>query len=358
MAYLLPIGPWHPVLDEPVVYKLEINRTQIQRVEIELGFNHRGVEGTLLRLPPHRLLSGVSRICGKCSFANSLAVALTLENLAGIEAPDRAQYLRCIMAELERAVSHLSNVARVLRMLGINLPAARLEEEAEGVRQLLAATGNRVYDTITLIGGAMRNLSLPLEFLSAAEKLRKNIYESVNQLLDNRQLARRTVGIGVINFEQAAEYSLVGPVARSCELPEDTRRLQPYAAYAGLQFRVINQRGGDVFSRLAVRLLEALESMNIVTQAVQNMPDGIVYDQTLPAIFPEDSEASISVETPRGELFCYAASDDKGKLNRLHLRPPTTMNLPALPLTLINQEVEDAAAILASLDYCWACGER
>jgi Ni,Fe-hydrogenase III large subunit len=262
------------------------------------------------------------------------------------------------MAELERAVSHLSNVARVLRMLGINLPAARLEEESEGVRQLLAASGNRVYDTINLIGGAMRNLSLPLEFLSAAEKLRKNIYESVNQLLDNRQLARRTVGIGVISFEQAAEYSLAGTIARAAELPEDTRSLEPYAAYAGLQFRVINQRGGDVFSRLAVRLLEALESMNIVTQAVQNMPDGIVYDEFMPPVFPENCDAAVSVESPRGELFCFATADESGKLARLHLRPPTTVNLPALPLSLLNQEVEDAAAILASLDYCWACGER
>jgi Ni,Fe-hydrogenase III large subunit len=358
MTYLLPIGPWHPVLDEPVVYKIEASGTQIQKVEIELGFNHRGIEQAILRQPPHRILTTISHICGKCSFANATAAALVLEKLAGVEAPPRTQYLRVIMTELERAASHLSNVARTLRMLGINLPAARLEEEAEGVRQLLAATGNRVYDTMTLIGGAMRNLSLPLEFLSAAEKLRKNIYESVNQLLDNRQVARRTVNIGVVNFEQAAEYSLVGTIARASELPEDIRRTDPYAAYADLQFRVINQRGGDVFSRLAVRLLEALESMNIVTQAVQNMPDGIVYDETLPPVFPEDSDASISVETPRGELFCYAASDETGKLARLRLRPPTTANLAALPLSLINQEVEDAAAILASLDYCWACGER
>jgi Ni,Fe-hydrogenase III large subunit len=266
--------------------------------------------------------------------------------------------LRVVTAELERAASHLTNIARCLRLLGIPLAAARLEEESEGVRQLLAATGNRIYDTFNLLGGAMRSPQISVEFLSALEKLRKNVYESVNQLLDNRQLERRSIGVGVINYEMAGEFGLVGPVARACQIETDVRRLQPYGIYEELELRVVTQRGRDLFSRLAVRALEALESLNLARQALRHLPEGGLHDEMLPTLFPVCGEASAMVESPRGELFCYVASDEKGKLNRIKLRTPTARNLPAIPLALIKQEADDAAAIIASLDYCFACGER
>lgn len=358
MAYLLPVGPWHPALDEPVVFQLEIAGTRIEKVEIELGFNHRGVEALLPTLLPHQLIAVTAQLCGKCSYANALVAALALEKLGGITVPPRAQYLRTIAAELERAASHLTNIARCLRLLGINLPAARLEEEREGLRQLLAATGNRVYDTFNLLGGAMRSPQFSPEYLSAVEKLRKNVYDSVHQLLDNRQLERRTIGIGAIGFEASGEYGLVGPVARACDMPDDTRRFTPYAAYADLELRVITQRGCDLFSRLAVRALESLESLNLVSQALRRLPEGGLHDEMLPPLFPACGEASALVESPRGEVFCYVAADEQGKLSRVKLRPPTTRNLPALPLSLLAQEADDAAAILTSLDYCFSCGER
>ncbi|NWJ96530.1 MAG: hypothetical protein HXX20_12170 [Chloroflexi bacterium] len=358
MSYLLPIGPWHPALDEPVVYKLEIAGTRIEKVEIELGFNHRGVEALLPTLLPHQMIAPLAQICGKCSYANALVATTALETLCGLVAPPRARYLRLITAELERAASHLSNIARTLRLLGINLAAARLEEESEGVRQLLAVTGNRIYDTFNLLGGAMRSPQLSAEFLSAVEKLRKNVYDSVNRLLDNRQLERRTIGVGIIGYEQAGEYGLVGPVARACEISNDTRATQPYGAYTDLELRVVTQRGRDLFSRLAVRALEALESLNLVNQALRRLPEGGLHNEMLPPLFPVSGEASAMVESPRGEVFCYAASDEKGRLARIKLRPPTTRNLPALPLSLFGQELDDAAAIIASLDYCFACGER
>ncbi len=358
MSYLLPVGPWHPALDEPVVYQLEIAGTKIEKVEIELGFNHRGIEAFLPSLLPHQIVAASAQICGKCSYANALATATALERLSGLVPPPRARYFRVIAAELERTASHLNNVARCLRLLGINLPAARLEEEREGVRQLLAATGNRVYDTFNLLGGAMRAPQVSPEYLLAVEKLRKNVYESVNQLLDNRQLERRTVGVGVIGYEEAGEYGLVGPIARACNIGRDVRQFEPYAAYAELEMRMITQRGCDLFSRLAVRALEALESMNLVNQALRRLPEGSLHDEMLPTLFPICAESSVSIESPRGELFCYVAADEKGKLTRIKLRPPTTRNLPALPLSLIGQEADDAAAILVSLDYCFACGER
>jgi NADH-quinone oxidoreductase subunit D len=358
MAYLLPIGPWHPALDEPIIYKLEVAEGKIDRVEIELGFNHRGVEGLLPCLLPHQILSTVSHLCGKCSYANSIAVATALESLAGLEVPWRVQYLRTVAAELERAVSHLTNSAKTLRMLGVNILAGRFEEEAEGVRQLLAATGNRVYDTFTLLGGAMRPIQLPLEFQTAVERLRKNIYESVSQLLDNHQLERHIVTLGYISPEIADEYALVGPIARASDIPDDIRRSYPYAAYGELDFRVVTQTGGNLFSRLAVRLLETLESLNLVGQALRAKPEGNLKEELLPSAFPANMEVSAMVETPRGALFVYVAADEKGQLTRIKLRPPTLVNLPALPVSLLSQELEDAAALLVSLDYCFACAER
>ncbi|MEI7554082.1 hypothetical protein [Candidatus Chlorohelix sp.] len=359
MPYLLPIGPWHPALDEPVCYKLEIHGTKIEKVEIELGFNHRGVEGLLTQLLPHQLPGVVAQICGKCSYANTLAVTLALEKLSGLNPPLRANYIRTVMAELERAASHLANSARTLRMLGKRLIASRLEEEAEGVRQLLAASGNRIHDTFSIPGGIMRTLALPMEFQVAVERLRKNVYESVSQLLDNRQLEHRTEHIGVISAELADEYGLVGTVARASDIPDDIRRSEPYAAYGELDFRVVTQNSGSLYARLVVRLLEALESLNLAGQALLKMPEGKLKDeQLLPSAFPPDKEVYSLVESPRGALFCYVASDEKGCIARLKLRPPTMCNLPALPFSLLGQDVEDAGALLVSLDYCMACGER
>jgi Ni,Fe-hydrogenase III large subunit len=358
MAYLLPVGPWHPALDEPVVYKLEVTGTRIEHVEIELGYNHRGVEKLLPCFLPHQLLAPVAQLCGKCSFANTLGVATALEKLAGMQPPARAEYLRLIAAELERAASHLASVARTLRLLGVPISAARMEEEAEGVRQLLAVTGNRIYDTFSVIGGAMRAPQLSPDFLSAVENLRKNVYESANQLLDSRQLERRTVGVGAIDPADTLEWGLTGPVARAAELALDTRSTDPYGAYRELEIRVVTQRRGDLFSRLAVRALEALESLNLVSNALRNLPEGELRGAVMPPIFPSDREAMSLVETPRGQLLCYVASDSDGKLTRLKLRPPTLANLPMLALTLPGQEADDAAAIIASLDFCFACAER
>jgi Ni,Fe-hydrogenase III large subunit len=358
MAYLLPIGPFHPALDEPVCYKLEIEGAKVKSVEIELGFNHRGVEAYLACLLPHQIVSAAAQICGKCSYANSLSVVSALEKLAGLIPPPRAVYVRTIISELERAVSHLANSARLLRMLGMNLLAGRLEEEAEGVRQLLAATGNRVHDTFNTPGGILRALYLPMEFQAAVERLRKNIYESVSQTLDNTHLEKRIWNCGIISTPLAEEYGLVGPIARASNIPEDVRRAEPYAAYGELDFRVITQTSGGMFARLAVRLLEALESMNIAGQALQKMPGGSLKDDLMPSSFPAGEEVSVAVESPRGTLLCYAAADEKGQLARLKLRPPTVANLPALVLALPGQDAEDAAALLVSLDYCFACGER
>jgi NADH-quinone oxidoreductase subunit D len=358
MAYLLPIGPFHPALDEPVAYKLEVTGTKIDSVEIELGFNHRGVEATLPNLLPQQVLAPISRLCGKCSYANTLVATLALEKLAGIEPPPRASYFRTIAAELERAASHLGSTARTLRLLGLNLSAARLESETEGLRQLLAATGNRIYDTFTLPGGAMRAPYLTPDFLNAIEKLRKNIYESVNSLLDNRQLQRRTIGIGVINTAEINSYGMVGTIARASDSTEDWRKTEAYAAYSDLDFRVINQRRGDLFSRLAVRLLESLESLNIVMQALRHLPEGTLNDSLMPPVFETCSEATAIVESPRGLLVCYVNADEQGRLGRLKLNPPTLANLPALPLALTGQQADDAPALLASLDNCFACAER
>ncbi len=358
MAYLLPLGPWHPALDEPVLYKFEVSQTSIQKVEIELGFNHRGAEELLPRLLPHQFLPLISHICGKCSFANTLAAVLSFEKLADLEVSPRTYYLRTISVELERAASHLANIARCLRLMGINIPAARLEDEGEGLRRLLALTGNRVYDSFNFIGGCTVKLQVGPEQLIEIEKLRKEVYESVNRLLENHQLERRAIGIGIITPEAASEFGLVGPVGRASGTQQDTRTQENYLVYRDLDFRVVSQRGSDLYSRLVVRGLEALESLNLITQAARSLPEESPEAGLVPALFPALAEVSVLVESPRGQLLCYVATNEKGRLSRIKFRTPTSRNLPALPLSLNGQEADDAAPIIASLDFCFACGEK
>ena len=176
--------------------------------------------------------------------------------------------------------------------------------------------------------------------------------------MDSRQLERRTVDVGFLEPAETIEWGLTGPIARAAELALDTRRTDPYGAYLDMEVRVVTQRRSDLFSRLTVRGLEALESLNLVNGALRNLPEGSLDEPVIPAVFPADTEATTYVETPRGQLLCYVASDSDGHLARLKLRPPTLVNLPAVALTLPGQEADDAAAIIASLDFCFACAER
>ena len=231
MAYLLPVGPWHPALDEPVVYKLEVAGNKIETVEMDLGYNHRGVEKILPGLLPHQILAPAAQICGKCSYANTLAVAMVLEKLAGLEVSARVEYFRVIAAELERAASHLGSIARTLRLLGIQLIAARLEEEAEGVRQLLAATGNRIYDTFSVMGGLMRAPQVSSEFLRPPKNSARIFTSRLTSCWKTASWSAARSVSGVIDPAAALEWGLTGPIARSSELALDTRRSEPYAAY-------------------------------------------------------------------------------------------------------------------------------
>jgi ech hydrogenase subunit E len=176
--------------------------------------------------------------------------------------------------------------------------------------------------------------------------------------LENRQIERRTVGVGTIDPAATLEYGLSGPLARAAELALDTRRTDPYSAYLELSVRVVTQKTGDIFARLAVRALESLESLNIVNTALRNLPEGGLHDELMPPVFPANCEATSFVETPRGQMVCYTATDDEGCLARLKLRPPTLANLTTVALALPNGEVDDAAAIIASLDFCFSCAER
>ena len=363
MAYLLPIGPYHPALDEPAGLNFEIEDGRVAGVEIALGYNHRGVEAILPDLPPHRMLAPIARLCGKDAHANSLAFLTAFERLIEYEAPERADFVRVIGAELERVASHFGNSARVLRLLGFDIFAARLELHAEAVRQLLQIIGsNRVFNNLLFIGGLIRSPRIDDDYVAAVERLRKAAYTTAGRVLNSHALAERCVGVGVVGADEVGLNSLSGPIARAANSSLDWRYIAPYAAYSALDVRSITRQGGDMFARLTLRLLEGVESLNVVLRALRDMPGGsLTYDEgdgRLPGALPANADVSVHVESPRGDLLCYIATDERGAVSRVRLRPPTLLNVAALPLAAAGADVSDVPAIVASLDYCFACADR
>lgn len=355
---VIPIGPFHPLQEEPEFFKLFVEGETVVDIEINVGYNHRGIEKISEGKSFDQVTYLVERICGICSNVHPLAYSNAVEDLLGIEAPERALYIRTVIAELERIHSHLLWIGLAGHFLGYNTVFMWAWKYREPVLDIFeAVTGNRNHYAMMKPGGVRRDIEdadVP-KILKMVSDLVPIVDMFKGVVLDDPVLHARLKGVGVLTKKNAIAYGALGPVARASGLDMDIRKDDPYAAYDRIKWKVIVQKEGDVFAKAVVRIMELYESVNIIKQALKKMPKGPI-DAKIKEV--PAGEGIGRAEAPRGECLHYVRSDGSNSPARHKIRAPSFMNVPTAKATIIGQQVADATIILAAVDPCYCCTER
>jgi len=355
---VIPIGPYHPLQEEAEFFQLQVEGERVVDIDVDLGYNHRGIEKICESRTFDQIPFVVERICGICSTSHPLAYVRAVEEIAEVEVLERALYIRTIIAELERLHSHLLWLGLAGHFIGYNTVFMWAWRYREPVLDIMEeVTGNRNNYAMMKVGGVRRDIleeDLP-KIKKMVEGLRRPLDMLVGAVLDDPVIHARTKGIGVLTPEDARIYGAVGPTARASGLAIDVRRDEPYAAYDRVEWKVITWESGDVFAKVAVRLLEIPESIKIIVQCLDQMKPGEI-DAKVKEIPP--GEGIGRVEAPRGETFQYVRSDGSNRPVRHKVRAPSYTNVPTFKATCVGQTVSDATIILAAVDPCYSCTER
>ena len=354
----IPIGPYHPLQEEPEFYKLVVEGEKVVDVDVRIGYNHRGIEKLSESKSYDQSLFIVERICGICSSSHPIACAQAVEDICGIEVPERALYIRSICQELERLHSHMLWLGLAGHFIGYNTVFMWAWKFREPICDIFeTVTGNRQNYAMHKIGGVRRDIEkehVPY-ILKRLGEFTKQLNMLKGAVLDDPVLHERLKGVGVLSKEEAIDYAALGPTARASGVGIDARRDHPYAAYDRIEWNVITRNEGDVFAKTIVRILEMFESVNIIRQCLDKMKEGPI--DSKPKDIPP-GEGIGQIEAPRGECFHYIKSDGTNSPLRHKIRAPTYMNFPTFRETVIGETVSDATIILAAIDPCYCCTER
>lgn len=360
MSYRIPMGPYHPALEEPYKLDLVCEGEIVRDAKLNVGFNFRGIEQLAETRNFVQIVALMERVCGICSNIHTLSVCQAMEEVLGLTPPPRAQYIRVIMSELERLHSHVLWAGVAGKLMGFKtmfMTCFAVREQIMDVLQTIS--GNRVNYAMNRVGGINRDITDPDMILKMVQALERDMMKSVIPVFTTSRTAlSRCAGIGVLTREQALACGAVGPTARASGLPQDIRRAAPYAAYAELQFEVPVETAGDVRARLLVRALEVIESCRILRQALEKLPPGEINNGSEEFEFPSGRGFS-RVEAPRGEVF-YSVSweEDNDMPSRVHVRTPTYANMPAVRYMVQGARLADTPLIQASIDPCYSCTDR
>jgi membrane-bound hydrogenase subunit alpha len=355
---VITIGPYHPLQEEPELFRLTIEGEKVLDIDVMVGYNHRGIEKLSESRTFDQATFVIERICGICSTSHPFAYTRAVEDIIPVEVPERAKYIRTIVAEIERIHSHLLWMGLAGHFLGYNtvfMWVWKLREEMLDV--LEALTGNRNNYAMFKPGGVRRDIN-PDDIPFVLKKI-DGILPTIDMLkkaiLDDPVLHARLKGIGTFTHEQAINYCALGPTSRASGVAKDVRKDTAYGAYDRIDWDMIVTENGDVFDKLVIRVLETYESVKIVKTCLQNLPGGEI-DINITSIPP--GEGIGAHEAPRGETFHYVRSDGTNTPVRHKVRAPTFMNLPTLKATIPGSTIPDATIILAAIDPCYCCTER
>lgn len=355
---IIPIGPYHPLQEEPEFFTLTVDGETVVDIDVHIGYNHRGIEKLSEMKTFDQATFVIERICGICSTSHPFAYTMAVEDIIPVEVPERANYIRTIIAEGERIHSHLLWLGLAGHFLGYNTVwqwVWKLREEILDVMEILS--GNRNNYAMFKPGGVRRDINA--EDIPLAIKKIDSIIPTLNRLkkaiLDDPVLHARLKGIGILTKEDAINYCALGPTSRASGVAKDVRKDAPYGAYDRVDWDMIVTQNGDVFDKAVVRILETYESIKIVKTCLANLPPGEI-DLNIKSIPP--GEGLGAHEAPRGETFHYVRSDGTNRPARHKVRAPTYMNLPTFKATVIGETISDATIILAAIDPCYCCTER
>ena len=358
MRRIVPIGPYHPLQEEPEFFKLFVEGEKVVDLEINIGYNHRGHEFISPTLTWDQVPFLVERICGICSDSHPYAYVLAVEDCAHITPPPRAQYIRTIVGELERIHSHYLWLGLAGHFIGYNtvwMWVWRYREPLLDIFELIM--GNRNHYAINKIGGARRDI-LPEDHPKIEKYL--DLVEEKNTMftkaiLDDPVIRARLEGVGILPKEDAIAYAVTGPTARGSGFAIDVRKDDPFDAYDKVDWNMVVFPEGDVLAKAKVRLIECFESIKIVRQCLKDMPDGPI-EARVDEIPP--GEGIGRHEAPRGEVFHYVRSDGSNKPIRHKVRAPSFMNIASNVVAVKGYSIADAALVLAAVDPCYCCTDR
>lgn len=374
-TYKVPIGPIHPALKEPVMFEFEVDGERIVDADVYLGHVHRTVEWTGMRRNPIQVLYLAERICGICSYCHPMSFALAVERIAGIEVPDRAEYLRVVHAELERICSHTLWAGVAAHEIGFDsvlFLTWQVREKALDLTEYL--TGNRVTKAITQIGGVRRDITKDMvpKIEETLSFLKANFGKLKKIFLDDKTFKMRSQNTGILTKKDALKLCAVGPTARASGVKKDVRIDQPYFAFEELDFDYMTpdvltgEVHGDVYDRIIVRLLEVKQSIDLIEQSVEalsGMPEGdIVAEPKIVKLLNQlkkaDGDGIGRMEAPRGEVIHYVKMDGHEHPYSWKVRAPTYNNiLPWIPM-LKGEQIADIPIVAASTDPCMSCTNR
>jgi NADH-quinone oxidoreductase subunit D len=336
--------------------RLTLDGEVIQDVEPVFGYLHRGIEKLAEGMSYPQDIVFTDRLDYLASMTNNQAYVVAVEKLAGIQAPERAEYLRVIMAELMRISSHLMAVGFLLNDIGAFLtPLLYMYREREKILDLFdMVCGQRLTYNYMRIGGVSQDI--PEEFIPALKKFIDSLPGFINEyeqlLATNEIVLVRTKNVGILSKEAAINYSAAGPVLRGSGVKWDIRKADPYSVYERFKFEVPVGSVGDIYDRYRVRIEEMNQSIAIIKQAMEQIQPGEIQTKIPKVLRPPKGEAYGHIEGPKGELGFYLVSDGGTNPYRLHVRPPSLINLTALKELLVGVKIADAMAIFGSIDIC------
>jgi NADH-quinone oxidoreductase subunit D len=358
---LIPVGPYHPLQEEPELFKLYCDGEIVKDVKWETGYNHRGIEQLAEKKSYDEVFFLVERICGICSTSHPFAFANSVEEIAGVEITDRCKYIRSIIAELERLHSHLLWVGLAGHFLGYNTVFMWAWKYREPVLDLFEMiTGNRNSYAMFKVGGVRRDIEN--HKIPAIEKVlalvKKKTDMLVGAVMDDPVIHARTKGVGVLTRQDILDYAAVGPTARASGVDIDVRRDDPYAAYPLVNWKVITAEAGDVFAKAEVRLLEMYESISIIEQCLKGLKKETKGELDVKVKHIPVGFGTGHAEAPRGEVFHFVVSDGSNTPARHKIRAPSYTNIATFKKSCVGQSISDATISLAAVDPCYCCTER
>lgn len=354
---VIPFGPQHPVLPEPIHIDLVLEDEKVVEAIPSVGFVHRGLEMLAEKRDFNDYQYVVERTCGICSFGHGLAYCEALEKIFDAEVPQRAKYLRTFWFEMSRIHSHLLWLGLLADAFGFDalfMQAWRMREKVLDMFE--ASTGGRVIFSVNKIGGVLKDMdsSMINGFIGIFDSMEKDLRKMTNVFLKDCTVQKRLKGVGILTKEDAYRLSAAGAMARASGLEYDMRKTG-YEAYGDIDFDIITSNDCDGYARCEVRIGELFQSISILRQIAQKIPEGAICN--LQKGNP-NGEAFVRIEQPRGEAIYYAKANGTKFLDRFRLRTPTFTNIQSLIHILPGSDFADVPMQILTIDPCISCTER
>ncbi len=357
---VVPYGPYHPALIESNYLKMSVEDEIVKEADLKLGFNHRSIIKLMERRDYYKDIFLAERICGFCNVHQSLNFTLAVEDIADMDIPPRAQFIRTLLCEMERMKSHLLAIGLMGDLTGYRtmlMHSIRIREEILDALEIIS--GQRITHSMITLGGVRSDItSDKADFILGKLKgLKSSLPQYFDQCLANDVFVGRMKKAGVLTPQEAKKFGAVGPIARGSGIRADIRRNSPYAAYEQVDWDVVTENGNDCYARIQVRMREALMSLHICEQCCDEIKKASSPIVTDIREFP-CAEGFAKTEPPRGELLYHVASNGTNTPDFVRLRVPTFPNVRIMLNLIKGSPIGDVPVIIGSVDPCFSCTDR